>query len=223
MIGVVVISYQQAHYLPNALASLLEQTHRQWQAWIVCGDDPSFVAAGPWCSDVRIDRVREHEARGIGPARNLGVLLLRGCDRLCMLDADDELAPTYLERCNAVLERDPGVAIAYTHCQCFGLSPGVWKCGPFTLSALWEANRLPYAALYRRHVWEAIGGYAAGDIIEDWDFWLSAAERGFRGELVDAPLFRYRVRSDGGLATARQHFAEHVERIRARHPRTPEP
>ena len=219
MIGVVVICYGQAGYLANAMGSLIDQTNQAWRAVIVAGDDLSYAAAGAWCgAELKIDRVREHEPRGIGPARNMGVALLHGCDRLCMLDADDELAPEYLAKTATLLEQRPDVAIAYTHAQIYGVEWGVWRCGPFTREALWCSNRLPYAALYRREVFDAVGGYAAGDIVEDWDFWLSAAERGYKGELVDEPLFRYRANRNGGLARARERWAEHVERIRKRHP-----
>src|SRR5262249_4035317 len=55
-------------------------------------------------------------------------------------------------------------------------------------------NCLVYASLYRRALFDRIGGYRADAApgYEDWDFWLSALEAGARFVHVPAPLFRYR-------------------------------
>ena len=47
----------------------------------------------------------------------------------------------------------------------------------------------------RREVWEAVGGYESRQraFYENWDFWLHALRRGFRGEGIAEPLLLYRT------------------------------
>ena len=63
------------------------------------------------------------------------------------------------------------------------------------------------AAPVRREALDAVGGYdgerfAEGD--EDWDFWISLVERGFRGTIVPEVLFDYRQREDSMRRVAMQ-------------------
>ncbi len=52
------------------------------------------------------------------------------------------------------------------------------------------------STMFRRTLWAAVGGFdPALPAYEDTDFWLSALERGFIGDVIKEPLLRYRVRS----------------------------
>ena len=82
-------------YLDDCVRSLLAQTHRRWEAVIV--DDGSTDRTGEiadaWAHrDNRISVVHSVNG-GLGAARNLGTLQVRG-DYLAFLDSDDVLPPT---------------------------------------------------------------------------------------------------------------------------------
>jgi hypothetical protein len=65
-----------------------------------------------------------------------------------------------------------------------------------TLSRLLQSNVHDYCSLYRRTVWETVGGYSPAMYLgaEDWSFWISAAEKGFRSHHLAKPFFLYRNR-----------------------------
>ena len=99
LIGVVIPAYGVEDYLDDCVRSLLAQTHRRWEAVIV--DDGSTDGTGEiadlWAHrDARISVVHTVNG-GLGAARNLGALQVRG-DFLAFLDSDDALPPTRVRR-----------------------------------------------------------------------------------------------------------------------------
>jgi hypothetical protein len=80
-------------------------------------------------------------------------------------------------------------------------------------------NDLPLSALYRRRAVIEAGGWALRDAFEDWDLWMSLAERGWAG--VGTPEVTYLYRAHDARAhavAARRYIAIHRELV-ARHPR----
>jgi len=130
------------------------------------------------------------------------------------------LEPAMLERAVGLLEREPGVAIVYTDLRQFGGGAAVVQAQEFDASRLPDGNQLNYCSLYRREVWDAVGGYNPNmrHGYEDWDFWIGAAERGYVARRIPEILFRYRVRANGMYASALRHDIELRTQIRANHP-----
>src|SRR5262249_39762596 len=91
----------------------------------------------------------------------------------------------------------------------------------------------PYgASMFRRHLWEAVGGFDESSAVagcEDLDFWFTAMEQGFRGELIREPLLEFDGRGESVqqrlLSTDRQLdvkkavFQKHLETVRKVGPR----
>jgi hypothetical protein len=84
-------------------------------------------------------------------------------------------------------------------------------------------NRYPVASMFRRSFLEAVGGWhSVGGMVgyEDWDLWMSLAERGRDAVFIDDVLvMRYRIHGVRMLrSSARNHRALYAE-LKARHPR----
>ena len=95
-----------------------------------------------------------------------------------------------------ILESNSELSIVYTDRQLFGEKTDLIKVGEFNLSQILKRNYIDACAIYRKDVWEKIGGYDEQMPIqgwEDWDFWLSAGEKGFKFYYIPEPLFHYRV------------------------------
>jgi hypothetical protein len=60
--------------------------------------------------------------------------------------------------------------------------------------------------------WQLPGGY------EDWDLWMSLAERGWRGIGIPDVTAHYRAQSGRRLSRSSGRYAERMTRLRARHP-----
>ena len=169
------------------------------------------------------DRIRLviQENRGVAEARNLGIKLAHG-RFILPLDADDKILPTMIERTVEVLQSHPQVTVVYVQYRQFGARSYVNRLTRFGPAVLGEVNYVPYCSLFRRELWEEIGGYFSFEAgyggYEDWDFWLSAVERGHRMELVEEVLFEYRIHPGGRHDLSRRHDRELRAQLRQRHP-----
>ena len=117
---------------------------------------------------------------------------------ICVVDADDILLPTLVERSVERLDADPSVAFVSHWLEAFGDESWEWKPERCDFPSLLDFNTVNGAALVRRAAVDAVGGWDEDmrDGCEDWDFWITLVERGFRGEIIPEVLFRYRRRPD---------------------------
>jgi glycosyltransferase involved in cell wall biosynthesis len=148
--------------------------------------------------------------RGVSAARNAGIRLAKG-EFILPLDSDNRLRGVYLNEGVSLLKNNPGIGVIYTDAHYFGERSGRWHVPEFNLLSLIRTNFIDACALYRKKLWEEIGGYdermpCMG--LEDWDFWLRVALHG--GSFVHLPKigFDYRVRSDSMVARTRPRAAE---------------
>lgn len=92
IVSIIVPCYNQAHYLPKALESVLEQTYTDWECIIVndgSPDDTEEVAQDWVALDPRFIYLNK-ENGGLSSARNAGLNIATG-DFIQFLDADDFL------------------------------------------------------------------------------------------------------------------------------------
>ncbi|MEW6158990.1 MAG: glycosyltransferase [Verrucomicrobiota bacterium] len=164
-------------------------------------------------------RLVEKPNGGLSDARNAGIRAARG-EYILPLDSDDLLAPEFLEKTARLLEARADVAIAYTDVQQFGHRNDLWITHDGEPSAVLSNTRHAYCALYRREIWEAVGGYNTNMIwgYEDWDFWVGCFERGFKEAKVAEPLLRYRTKAESMYTRALEHDTELKAQIVLNHP-----
>jgi hypothetical protein len=222
-ISIIVPLYNQAEYINDALVSVRAQRLDDWECIVV--DDGStddsaanvdrFIAA---TGDHRIRLVRQSNA-GLASARNAGIEVARG-DVIAPLDSDDVLHPLYLLIVTAILESSPQFGLVFPDYQAFGVSEQRFRTGPLRLPDMAWSNRLPVATCFRRRVWEASHGYNPNMKwgYEDWDFWLSAVERGEHAHHVPEVLFFYRTKANSMITTAMQRDAWLRARLVLNHP-----
>ncbi len=73
------------------------------------------------------------------------------------------------------------------------------KVPSFNLAKLLLYNYIDACAVFRKKIWEDIGGYTEMPSrlgYEDWDIWLSIAAQGWQFFHVNETLFEYRVRNN---------------------------
>jgi glycosyltransferase involved in cell wall biosynthesis len=204
-VSVVIPCYNSAAFLRETVASVVAQTEPRVEVIFV--DDGSV-------DDTRalIEHLiaRHHDRRmscafqtnrGVGAARNRGIEMARG-EYILPLDADDLISPTMLESCARILDDEPRFGLVFTDRQDFGDKAGVWVAGHFELERLKYFNQIPYCSMFRRRIWEQIGGYRANTSgFADWDFWVAAAARGVRGYHLPGALLQHRRRRDSHLVS----------------------
>ena len=142
--------------------------------------------------------------RGPGAARNTGIRLAKG-EFILPLDSDNRLRGVYLNQSVSLLKENPRVGVVYADAEYFGERSGRWYVPDFNLLSLVRMNFIDTCALYRRNLWEEVGGYdehkpLSG--VEDWDFWLRLARHSTTFVHLDKIGFDYRVRKESLMVKA---------------------
>jgi hypothetical protein len=207
-VSVVVPCYNYGRYLRHAIDSVLLQTFTDWEMIVVddgSTDDSREVAARAIAEHPgrRIRLVTQPNSGQPAYPRNRGIRESAGEYLLC-LDPDDLLAPTMIEECVRVLDAEPGVSVAYADTVVFGgRQPSYLWSADYDVTRFPHENLHAYCALVRREAWEAVGGYATNvPGHEDWNFWISCAERRHYGRRIPLGLFFYRHHGGGLIARA---------------------
>ncbi|MBM2840619.1 MAG: protein of unknown function, putative Glycosyl transferase [Bacteroidetes bacterium] len=223
MISVIIPCYNQAHFLRDAVGSVVAQTCSEWEIVIVndgspdnCSDVARMVMREFPRSEIRLVEQRNG---GLSSARNAGIAASAG-EFILPLDADDMLRPTYFGKALALFERFPEIAIVYTDQEYFGARQLLVRTLEFSPRKVLFENQFAYCSMYRRRVWEAVGGYDTSFAIgsEDWNFWLGCVEKGFVARRIPEPLFLYRVREGSMWERAREHDLQLRAQLVLKHP-----
>ena len=200
IVSVVIPCYKQAEFLREAVESVVNQNYRNWECIIVNDGSPDNTneIANKLIQEYKQFNIRliEKENGGLPDARNAGIKISKG-KYILPLDADDKIAPDYLEDTVTMLERHPEYDIVYVDEQNFGETNHIHKKGVSELQYLMQYNVHDYCSLFRKEVWVVTGGFSTAMFIgaHDWNFWVTAAKHGFKSFHLEKPLFLYRNRA----------------------------
>jgi glycosyltransferase involved in cell wall biosynthesis len=215
--SIVIPCHNHGRYLNEAIESALTQTYRPIEVIVV--DDGSTDNSAEVAGRYPVTLVTQKN-QGAGAALNHGIRVARG-QYLVRLDADDKLHPAFVERCIQVLEEHAEPAFVYTWVILFGARDGIFLSKPYDLCRLKLGNYIPGAAVIRREAIRAVGGFDTSlTWLEDWDLWLSLAEKSLFGRLLPELLLYYRQHEGGGRNAPSPRIARAtVRRIMLKHPR----
>jgi glycogen(starch) synthase len=201
-----IVPYHRAwRYVEDAVASLLEQSYPALEVVIV--NDGSFDQRDWLLAELSARLpvlVVSQMNRGLGAARNFGVLQSRG-RYVLPLDADNMFEPEFVSRAVEILEARPELAYV-TAWSRYLEEDGSPRRGPVigyqplgNGSALLEEINVAgdAAALLRRRVFDA--GFRWSEELtsyEDWALYRRMRDAGHLGVVIPQRLLRYRVRED---------------------------
>lgn len=199
-VSVVIPTYNSMAYLPETMATVLSQTHPDFEVIVI--NDGSTDNTQEWVSQINDSRVKlvSQENRGLAGARNRGIEESQG-EYLAFLDADDLWQPSKLAEQANMLDNHPEVGVVctwVTYINQAGDSTGriaknhheghIWQ--QLTQSNLVECGSV---AMVRRECLTKCGVFDCnlGSFVEDWDMWLRIA-RHYQFKVVQQPLVAYR-------------------------------
>lgn len=209
-VTVVIPSYNKATTLGATIQSVLNQTHEVDEILIVDNnstDDIRSVVEDYQAQSTKVFYYNELN-QGVAYARNGGILRTKSEYILC-LDGDDMIEPTFIELTKKALDENPTLGIAYTGITTISKdgvrgSVSTWPTQYNFSLFLAGQNQVPTCALFRRELWERVGGYRQrfaplGAGAEDAEMFFRMGLIGYRGKKVtNQGLFLYR---QGGITS----------------------
>jgi glycosyltransferase involved in cell wall biosynthesis/Tfp pilus assembly protein PilF/SAM-dependent methyltransferase len=234
-VSVVIPCYNYARFLPDAVHSVIAQVYQDFEIIIVndgSTDDTREVAENliaqysthPAGAGYNRMRLVNQQNQGLSAARNNGIRESLG-KYILPLDADDVIHPMFLAETVKVLDENSTIGFVYTDVEYFGdehkarMTSKSWV-KEYDFKTLCRTNILCYCCLYRRSIWEEVGGYNPNMLwtYEDWDYSISMGEAGWQGHHLARPLFHLRLRSGSKLSNAEVHDADLRAIIVVNHP-----
>jgi glycosyltransferase involved in cell wall biosynthesis len=205
LISVVTPCYNQARFLPEAVASLQAQLYPYWECIIVddgSSDRTAQVGATLAANDSRV-RLISQKNHGLAAARNRGLCELRG-QLVHFLDADDYIHPEMYQKMVEVFQTASDLSVVYSGYQFVNADRTLLKSCPAlpepadVFHELLERNPWPcHAIMVRKAAIDSVGpfdGVFYG--CEDWDLWLRVASSGGRFAPVNGEFACYRQYSN---------------------------
>lgn len=221
VVSVIIASFNYGRYLRQAIDSALTQTYKAIEVIVVndgSTDDTDEIAQA---YNGRIAYISQ-DNMGVVIARNRGAAMATGA-YLCFLDADDYLSSNYIENMVNSLSLS-GEIIAYAYPDlCFVYPNGneMRVLPDYSLGRLAYENIVAISAVVRRETFKVVGGFAVevnGRYgFEDWDLWLTLAERGYIGLHVKGTYLYQRQHGEGRNITGERNRRELVGKLKQRH------
>lgn len=198
----VVTSYNQGEMILEAVRSLYRQSTPPARIIIIddgSTDKNSVCILNQLKSELRSPvslTVISQPNSGVSAARNTGLRRVETPLAL-VLDGDDKLEPSYIEKVSGLLRDNPSMAAASSWMQTFGvLEANVCPSGG-GISAFLARNCCPATHIHRHELWKQCGGYdeSMRSGFEDWDFFLNILETSNNAwiGIVPEPLIDYRT------------------------------
>ena len=174
MVSVIIPCYNHGAFIQEAIDSVKAQTYKDWEIIIVNdgSDDVETIE--------QLDRLKQKgfyvidiSNSGVSVARNLAIAVAKG-DFIMPLDADDKIAPRYLEEALKVFQDKAEVKLVYSECEYFGSRTGISPVPTFTMDGMLFENLIFNSALFKKSIAIQIGGYDETFLEgwEDWEFYL---------------------------------------------------
>ncbi len=181
-VSVIIPCYKQAHYLAEAIGSVLTQTYFNYEIIVIDDGSPDDTAAVAAQYPVRYIY---QENQGLSGARNTGIDNSRG-QYLVFLDADDRLTPNALQVGIDCFHLHPKCAFVSGHHRYIkgdGSLLNEYPPEPIDQNyylALLKRNYIGMHAtvMYQRHIFDIVGGFDTSLLsCEDYDLYLRIARQ----------------------------------------------
>jgi len=204
LLSVVVPCYNLGRFLPETLESIYKSTYRPIELIVIddASDDRETTAVLNEVEASRADEdgfcwrvLRGTRNKGLTAVRNLGAEVARG-EFICFVDADDRVEPEYFQKAIGIMNRYANVGFVGGWAELFGSRSDHWVVLNFDLPFTLVINQQLQASVMRHSAYEK---QKLSIVAQDWEGWLSVAEKGWVGVNLPEPILHYRIRHDSQL------------------------
>lgn len=231
-VSVIIPLYNQAEFVSETIESILNQTYKNYEIVVVndASTDNSLEVVSKYAQHIKA--IITHPVnRGLPATRNTAIKNSTG-ELILPLDSDDKIDPTHLEKTTAAMVDGVGLVSTWLHIEPTqemreqnhwphhsGHPGSGYPIFPPTREQILNGNCLCVCSMFRRRVWEEVGGYPEemNRGSEDWAFWAKiVCNTNWKVAVVPEHLFHYRVHPKSMCRSVHMApFQESLARIRA--------
>ncbi|MFZ3197779.1 MAG: glycosyltransferase family A protein [Bacillus mycoides] len=219
IVSIIIPCYNYGDFLEEAIDSCLDSTFQDLEI-IVVNDgstDPDTITVLNKLNKKPKTCVIHQGNKGVSAARNLAIRKSKG-KYFLPLDADDKIHPTLIEKGYKILETNSEIGFVTHWTQIFGTENSVLDFPSFDEKILLSQNIVINTSLTRKKAWHDVDGYDEKILgYEDWDFWISLVEKGWKGYTIPEILFYYRRHGKSKNFRDNENSMDHIKQIRDKH------
>ena len=178
LVSIIIPCYKQAHFLAEAVESVVSQSYPHWEIIIVNDGSPDNTneVAQQLINKYSNKKIRllKKENGGLADARNAAIAIANG-EYIHPLDADDKLAANALRNLVALAMEQTSPCVLFGSVQRFGVV-NTRFIGPdhYSLQNLLQFNMVHANSMFSKKVWQMLKGYKTEmTMYEDWEFWIN--------------------------------------------------
>lgn len=210
-ISIVIPCFNYGCFLNEAIDSALQQTYKNCSITVIDDGSTDNTAS---IAETYANKIRYVYTKNIGvyAARNLSLEYIEG-DFYLNLDADDRLAPNFIEKAVALFcaGNNEKLAFVYPQYRAFGCSNHVSNFPEYDLQKLKIRNFIVMSSLIRLDLLRKFRfDPAFNNGCGDYDLYLSLAESGYKGKLLNEPLLHYRIHPKSITSGVRRRYDQLV-------------
>lgn len=220
-VSIVLPTYNGERYLRASVDSVLAQTMRDWELWIVddCSTDATGDIAEAYAAqDSRIHVLHNEVNRKVAASLNTGFRAAT-TPYLTWTSDDNVYHPTALEKMVDWLDAHPNEVMVCAGMRVVDADGAYLERWPtYTDQSIYVDDFVGACFLYRRCVWENVGEYDTSLFgPDDYDYWIRVVQRyGHIGYLPDV-LYDYRHHAAALTVAKKDLCAQMLTSLRHKH------
>lgn len=209
LVSIIIPCYNQVHFLPEALQSVLDQTYNHWECVIVddgSPDNTEEIAANWIKKDSRFYYYKKKN-EGVGTARNLGIQKAKG-NFIQFLDADDVIALDKIAVSIAAIEQHKVDVVCtnylmfdgnLTNTKAVFSELAAFDFTFYNLARYWnDGFTIPiHCWFFKADLFDAVMFPEGLTAQEDWIVWLRIFQKSPKTFYIDKQLAFYRLNPKG--------------------------
>lgn len=196
-LSIIIPCFNSEATLDTTLESVLNQKYQNWEAIIVNdgSTDGTEEIALHWINKDDRFKYFTKQNEGLGKTRNFAIN--KSCGILILpLDSDNQVEDSFVQDAISVFETNPNIGVVYGHAQYFGEKNGLWEVEEYRLEKMLVHNYIDACAIYKKVLWEQVGGYDENmphQGHEDWELWVAFGNLSVEFYHLNKITFKYFV------------------------------
>lgn len=190
-VSVVIVAENEQSKIISSLKSVIAQTYPNIEVLLIDETDDYVHKNLIDCPEFKSVKYIHKPYGGVADCKNIGVASAAG-EWIMTLPAGDLIKSNCLERMVKGIIDNPNAEIITSNTASVS---GVALTHEPTILNLTYSKTLPDASLFKKSLWEEVGGFYEGLVVpvENWSFWIAAIRNDSQAVIIDEALIYTRL------------------------------